>query len=124
MNTALILQKLADPDFQVWLFGCLSAVLYLTGRITKQQFIAEQMKAKGVIAKDEAKEQAVSGVAKPITTIIGLLNYLPLVGTKLPVLNKSVPDVINTIIETPIGLLGDILHNLPVVGTNINNKQQ
>jgi hypothetical protein len=117
-----IISKLSEPEVVMWLLGCLSSILYLTGRITKKQFIAEQKKQKGLIGKWEAKNSAASEVVKPITKVIKLLNYVPVVNTKIPIINKSIPDVATILLEGPIGFLGDLLHNTPGIGTNVNKK--
>jgi len=115
-----LIKKLLEPDVLNQVFGTGLLVLYLLGRITKNQFIAEQMKIKGLIEKDDAKKQMVQNVLGPGNLIFEILNLLPIINTKIPAIQLSVPDILQRICWSSIGLIGDILHNFPGIGTNIN----
>lgn len=114
-----LISRLLDPEV---ILSAITIILYLCGRITKKQLIAEQEKQKGLISKDKAKDSVKKNVAKPLTGIINLLNYVPGLSAKIPLINKSIPDVAINLIEAPVGFLSDILHNLPFIGTNVNKK--
>lgn len=114
-----ILNKLLEPEVLEIIVTAIIGFLYITGRITRGQFVAEQMKYKGIIEPSAAKGVAVNDVTKPITVIFDILNAVPVVNTKLPLINMSVPDIAKGVIQAPVGLLSDILHNIPLLGTNI-----
>lgn len=118
-----ILLKLLEPENLNTIVGVIIGFLYITGRITRGQFIAEQMKFKGIIDGSEAKNVAVNDATKPITVIFDVLNAIPIVNTKIPIINVSVPELAKGLIQAPFGLVNDILHNIPFLGTNINNKK-
>jgi hypothetical protein len=111
-----LLNLISDPKVVIILF------LYLTKRITAKQFEAEQKKARGLIAIWEAKDDAAQNVVKPITACIKLLNYVPGINIKIPFVNKSAPDLVSSVLEGGAGILGNVLHNIPFIGTNINKR--
>lgn len=115
-----ILNRLLEPQNLQLIAELVIAFLYITGRITRGQFMAEQMKAKGIIESDQAKSVAVDSATKPITFVFDLLNMVPVLNSKVPVINMSIPDMGKSLIQGPIGLISDILHNIPLLGTNIN----
>jgi|GEM_PF-6528299 len=114
-----ILQKVQEPETFKAIVGVISLVLYLSGRITKQQFVVEQEKAKGITAKENAKDAMVQKVLGPIGPILDAVDQIPLVNTKIPVLNTSIPSLAKDILSGAIGLFGDILHGSPGKGTNV-----
>lgn len=115
-----IIMKLLDQGTLTLILEILTIVLYLTGRITKKQFETEQLKSAGTIQPSDAKETAVDLVTKPVTIVFDFLNQVPIVNSKLPFLNVSIPDIGKSIVQYPIGILNDALHNFPIFGTNIN----
>lgn len=114
-----ILNKLLEPEVLEIVLTSIIGFLYITGRITRGQFIAEQMKYKGLIKPCQAKSTAVEDVTKPITVIFDVLNTIPVVNTKIPLINVSVPDIAKGIIQAPVGMLNDLLHNIPFLGTRV-----
>ena len=46
-----------EPEVLNQVLGSVALVLYLTGRITRKQFMAEQKKQKGIILPKEAKKE-------------------------------------------------------------------
>lgn len=114
-----LIDKILDQQTLLLILEILTVVLYLTGRITKGQFIAEQKKRKGIIKTRDAKKEAVNAVTKPVTVIFDVMDEIPVVNTKLPVINMSVPILAKSIIQAPIGIISDILHNAPIFGSNI-----
>jgi hypothetical protein len=117
-----MIEKLLEPEVREILLTSLIGFLYITGRITRNQFMAEQMKSKGFIGKQEAKATAVEGVTKPITVILDVLDYIPILNARLPFVNQSIPGITKSIIQLPIGLISDILHNFPLLGTRVKTK--
>lgn len=115
-----IIMKLLEQETLTLILEILTIVLYLTGRITKKQFETEQLKSAGNIQPSKAKETAVDLVTKPVTIVFDLLNEVPIINSKLPFLNVSVPDIGKSIVQYPIGILNDVLHNFPIFGTNVN----
>ena len=81
--------------------------------------MAEQMKSKGFIDKQEAKAAAVEGFTKPVTIVLDVLDYIPILNTRIPLINQSIPGLAKSIIQAPVGLINDILHNLPLLGTRV-----
>lgn len=117
-----MLTKLVDPEIIQTILFVIIGTQYLFGRITKKQFIIEQKKAKGLIKKEDAKTEMAKSVLGPIALPLDMLNYIPIVNTRIPGINKSVPDIVKEVIASPFGLLGDILHNIPFGGTNVKEK--
>lgn len=124
-----IINTLFDHEKLDAIFTIVIAILYLTGRITKGQFIAEQSKAKGIIRgtsdeiKSSAKQLAINSALTPLTAVFDVLDAIPVVNSKLPVINQSVPgmgkSIIQTVVGAPIGLISDILINIPFVGSKV-----
>jgi hypothetical protein len=114
-----MIEKLLEPEVRELLLTSLIGFLYITGRITRNQFMAEQMKSKGVIDKQEAKAAAVEGFTKPVTIVLDVLDYIPILNTRIPLINQSIPGLAKSIIQAPVGLISDILHNLPWLGTRV-----
>ena len=114
-----MIDKLFEPEVIEMLLTTLIGIMYLTGRITRHQFIAEQMKTKGRIYKQEAKETAVEGVTKPVTILLDVLDYIPVLNTRIPFINQSIPRLAKGLIQAPVGLISDLLHNLPLFGTRV-----
>lgn len=118
-----IVQRLLEVDNLKLIIELVFAYMYISGRITKGQFIAEQMKVKGMISPDEAKSTAVESATKPVTVVFDLLNMVPILNIKLPILGLSLPDIGKGLVQAPIGVLSDILHNIPLIGTNIKGEK-
>ncbi len=116
------LHKLLEPEVLNTVLSILSLVLYLIGRITRQQFVAEQMKSKGMISKEEAKPVMADNVIGVVGSALDLIDAIPVINTRLPVVNASIPTLAKNILTSAVGLLGDILHNIPVVGTNVSRE--
>ncbi|MFC1616782.1 hypothetical protein ACFL2K_01020 [Candidatus Margulisiibacteriota bacterium] len=116
------IKKIMEPESISQILGVVIFISYLMGRITKKQFVAEQMKVKGLIDKSQAKRTMEKSVLGPINGLFEVLNFVPGINKKLPVVNLSVPEVLQNVSCGSIGFIGDILHNFPGFGTNINKK--
>lgn len=105
----------------VIILAILNSILYLTNRITKAQFMAEQMQVHSLLNPGQTKKQvAMDQTTKPLTFIFDMLDQVPIINTKIPIVNTSVPGLVKTIIQFPIGALSDILHNAPFIGSKVN----
>lgn len=114
-----MIEKLAEKDVMDIIVSCIIGFLYVSGRITRGQFVAEQMKFKGRISREEAKQVAVDNVTRPITIVFDILDSIPIINTKIPGLGFSVPGAAKVIFQAPFGLASDFLHNFPIFGTRV-----
>lgn len=111
-----LLIKLMEPNTLQLISEIIILALYLTGRITKAQLIAEQLKAKSPMASEDAKKLAVDKATVPLTFIFDALNQIPVLNTQLPFVKASVPELGKTLVQFPFGILNDILFNTPIFG--------
>lgn len=108
-----------EPEVLNQVLGSVALVLYLTGRITRKQFMAEQKKQKGIILPKEAKKVVANEVSGVVGKAFDLVDKVPVVNKKLPLINMSVPQLAKGIVTGPLGLLSDIILNAPVVGNKV-----
>jgi hypothetical protein len=113
------MDKFLDPDVLSTIWLTVALIFYLLGRITKKQFMVEQLKAKTFLTPGVAKDRMVEMVTRPLTFIFDFLNLVPVIKTKLPLVELSVPSLFKWVVQLPIGFIGDLLHNLPVIGTKV-----
>lgn len=113
------LQKIAEPETMNTILGSVALFLYLTGRITKKQFIAEQKKQKGMILPKEAKKVVAEEVSGVVGKAFDLIDKVPVINKKLPLINMSVPKIAKGVVTGPLGLLSDIIFNTPVLGNKV-----
>ena len=114
-----ILHKCQEPDTLQAILEAVLLGLYLVGRITNTQFVVEQEKLKGITPKDQAKDVMAQKVLGPVGQILDAVDMLPILNTKIPVINLSIPSLAKGILGQSIGFLGDLLHNTPLIGTNV-----
>lgn len=115
-----IISRILEPGVIEKLKWGLIAFFYVIGRITKSQFMAEQAQVHGELDINQTKKDfAVNIATGPATFIFDILNQIPVINTKIPFLNVSIPDIGKTVIQWPIGVASDVLHNAPIIGSNI-----
>jgi hypothetical protein len=114
-----MIEKLAEKEVLDIIISVVIGYLYVSGRITRGQFVAEQMKYKGMIQREDAKKAAVDNITRPVTVIFDVMDAIPVVNTKIPGLGLSLPGVAKVIFQAPFGLASDFLHNFPVFGTRV-----
>lgn len=115
------LNRLSEPDTLLIIFQILIAVLYLTGRITKAQFMTEQESISARIrpTSKEKKEMAVDNTLGPIAVVLDVADHIPVINTKLPIVNDSVPGIVRKVLGAPVGILSDLLMNMPLFGSKV-----
>lgn len=120
MEILTIINKLLEPETLVIILQIVIGILYLTGRITKSQFIIEQKKAQNRVTKTkrETRRAAAEHAVLPITTTLTLLDQLPILNTKLPFINASIPTIAKNVVVAPIEVISDIIFNFPLFGNN------
>lgn len=111
-----LISKVSDPEVFKLILESVAVVLYLTGRITKAQLLTEQIKAKSPMASSDAKSMAVDKASLPLTFIFDALDQIPVINTKIPGLNASLPQTAKTIVQFPFGVLNDLIFNTPIFG--------
>ncbi len=114
-----IIQKMTEPESLNTILSAIALFLYLTGRITKKQFMAEQKKSKGIILPREARNDVSNEMLGVIGTVINGLDKVPVLNTKLPLLKRSLPQIAKFMVTGPLGILSDIVFNIPVIGNKV-----
>lgn len=110
-----------DQDILNQAMGTIILILFITGRITKKQFKAEQKKIKGMIPSSQCKSDMEEEVIGIIGKGLDLADKVPGLNFRIPLINQSIPKIAKGLLKGTVGILGDVMHNAPVVGTNVKS---
>lgn len=110
------LQKILEPEV---LLGIVTTFLYITGRISKKQFVVEQKKAKGMIPKTSARQEMEKEVVGVVGKVLDVADMVPGINARLPIINKSVPKLAKGLLSGCVGLIGDVMYHAPLIGSKV-----
>ena len=116
----IIFKKVLEPEVLAQIMIGFNLFLYVIGRITKKQLIAEQMKSKQGLKKEKAKDFVAEASLGVIHSALDTLDKVPVLNTKLPLIKLSVPSIAKLVAKAGAGGLSDFIFNFPGLGANVN----